>query len=251
MSNLPTIFQFESRAVRSVLLADVPWFVANDVCAILDIADARQALDKLDEDERGGCSVPTPSGQQEMRAINESGLYTLILRCRGATTPGTLPHRFRKWVTSDVLPAIRKTGAYAPQADRTDLNLRLVAEARQTFGKEAARGLWTHLGLPAVSAPETPAPRLARPIRTMNLTDKVAAKIQAADGSGIYRRTLMRYLSDFGRAVHLDKAIADLTSRDLISATEHRRAAGGRPSTLYRWISDASRPAPVSPALPH
>lgn len=243
MSNLPTNFQFENHAVRSVILADAPWFVANDVCAILEITDARQALDKLDDDERGGCSIPTPFGQQEMRAINESGLYTLILRSRGATTPGTLPHRFRKWVTSEVLPAIRKTGAYAPQADRTDHNLRLVAECRRTFGKEAARGLWISLGLPAIEAPAMPASRFTQ--IPSNYTERVATKIREASAAGIYRRALMRRLSDHGRAVSLDKAIAELTSQRRITVEVSRRAYGGSPSVLYRWIADAERTAPV------
>lgn len=104
---------FEGKQVRVVDREGATWLVANDVCAALDIADARQALGKLDDDERGGCLVPTPSGHQEMRVVNESGLYTLILRCRGATTPGTLPHRFRRWVTGEVLPALRKHGAYS------------------------------------------------------------------------------------------------------------------------------------------
>lgn len=108
-----TPFQFDGeRRLRTVIRDGAPWFVANDVCAILGIADARQALDKLDDDERGGCSVPTPSGDQTMRVVSESGLYALVLRSRDAMTPGTVAHRFRKWVTAEVLPAIRRTGSY-------------------------------------------------------------------------------------------------------------------------------------------
>lgn len=251
MSNLPTIFEFESRAVRTVERDGAPWFVANDACVVLGIADARQALDKLDDDERGGCSIPTPSGQQEMRVVNESGLYTLILRCRGATTPGTVPYRFRKWVTSEVLPAIRKTGAYAPQADRTELNLRLVAECRETFGVQAARGLWRDVGLPAIRPSFDPDARIGHRNRPVDLTTRVAAKIQLSGEDGIFRRNLMRFLSDFGRAVHLDGAIAELTAGKLITTTVYRRAAGGRPSTHYRWNPDVRRTAPVTAALPH
>ena len=89
-----------------------PWFVAADVCAVLGIEKHRDALSKLDADERGSVKVDTLGGAQDMAAVNESGLYTLILRCRNATKPGTVPHRFRKWVTSEVLPSIRKTGSY-------------------------------------------------------------------------------------------------------------------------------------------
>lgn len=89
-----------------------PWFVATDVCAALGIVNNRDALEKLDDDERGVGLTDTTEGVRKVGIINESGLYTLILRCRNATKPGTVPHRFRKWVTSEVLPSIRKTGSY-------------------------------------------------------------------------------------------------------------------------------------------
>ena len=67
---------------------------------------------KSNDDEKGVGSTDTLGGEQESVIISESGLYTLILRCRDAVTPGTIPYRFRKWVTSEVLPQIRKTGRY-------------------------------------------------------------------------------------------------------------------------------------------
>lgn len=104
-------FYFEHQAsIRTVLIDSEPWFVAKDVCSAIDI-DVTQTR-KLDDDERGLYSIQTLSGYQQMSIINESGLYTLILRCRDAVKPGTVPHRFRKWVTNEVLPTIRKTGRY-------------------------------------------------------------------------------------------------------------------------------------------
>ena len=67
---------------------------------------------KLDDDEKGICSVKTHGGDQEVSVITESGLYALALRCRDAMTPGSAAYRFRKWVTAEVLPSIRKTGGY-------------------------------------------------------------------------------------------------------------------------------------------
>ncbi|MHD0517921.1 BRO-N domain-containing protein [Klebsiella pneumoniae] len=90
-----------------------PWFVAADVCKALDIADNRAAVRKLDDDEKGGYSLPTPGGVQSVGIVNESGLYTCILRCRDAVKQGTTAWRFRKWVTNEVLPAIRKNGEYS------------------------------------------------------------------------------------------------------------------------------------------
>ncbi|EGZ5753786.1 hypothetical protein VY487_002162 [Salmonella enterica] len=104
-------FYFEHQAsIRTVLIDSEPWFVAKDVCSAINI-DVTQTR-KLDDDERGLYSIQTLSGYQQMSIINESGLYTLILRCRDAVKPGTVPYRFRKWVTNEVLPAIRKTGYY-------------------------------------------------------------------------------------------------------------------------------------------
>ncbi|CAJ0705458.1 BRO-N domain-containing protein [Ralstonia wenshanensis] len=125
----PNTFNFESNAVRVVVRDGEPWFVASDLCAALHL-DAT-AIRKLDEDEKGLHSMQTLGGTQSMAVISESGMYTLVLRCRDAVKPGTVPHRFRKWVTSIVLPAIRKTGQFtaqpciddAPAAARTPADL--------------------------------------------------------------------------------------------------------------------------------
>lgn len=114
-------FQFDTHAVRVVLRDGEPWFVAADICAALGIANSRMAVEKLDEDERGVSSIDTPSqnqhgsfgmAKQSLQVVSESGLYTLIMRCRGAVRPGSVPHRFRKWVTGEVLPAIRRKDEY-------------------------------------------------------------------------------------------------------------------------------------------
>lgn len=109
----PSVFNFESECpVRAVIIDGSPWFVAMDVCRAIGIANHRDAVRKLDDDEKGVGSTDTLGGEQETTIISESGLYTLILRCRDAVTPGTIPYRFRKWVTGEVLPQIRRTGRY-------------------------------------------------------------------------------------------------------------------------------------------
>lgn len=114
--NAVTPFLFEEEhLVRVVDQTGDPWFVAKDACAILGIKNVSQAVENLDADEKGVCLTYTPGGSQEMIVVSEGGLYTLILRSRLATTPGTVQHRFRKWVTGEVLPSIRKTGAYSVQ----------------------------------------------------------------------------------------------------------------------------------------
>lgn len=113
------VFKFESNdAIRSVLIDGSPWFVAQDVCTALRIQNVTQALDKLDADERSMLNIGHEHRSifdkrvKEINIVSESGLYTLILRCRDAVTPGTIPYRFRKWVTGEVLPQIRQTGRY-------------------------------------------------------------------------------------------------------------------------------------------
>ncbi|TXN04860.1 hypothetical protein FV242_05770 [Methylobacterium sp. WL64] len=105
-------FRFGLHALRVIVINGAPWFVAKQVCQALQIANARDAVLKLDEDEKGVALTDTPGGPQEVTVISESGLYTLVLRCRGATTVGTLPHRFRRFVTAEVLPEIRLRGSF-------------------------------------------------------------------------------------------------------------------------------------------
>ncbi|WP_047305132.1 Bro-N domain-containing protein [Pseudomonas fluorescens] len=108
-------FNFGKQQVRTLLVDDQPWFVAADVCASLAIGNVSLAVngradretDGLDEDEKGIATVNTPSGAQEMLVVSESGLYALIFKSRKVEAK-----RFKKWVTSQVLPAIRKHGHY-------------------------------------------------------------------------------------------------------------------------------------------
>lgn len=141
MANSQTaVFKFESdNPIRSIIIAGEPWFVAQDVCTALRIQNVTQALEKLDDDERSMFNIGHEhraifdSRVKEINIISESGLYTLILRCRDAVTPSTIPYRFRKWVTSEVLPQIRRTGSYIknalPQEDRIKIVADQVANA--------------------------------------------------------------------------------------------------------------------------
>lgn len=128
------VFKFESATpVRMFNIDGNPWFAASDICKALGLTNSRMSLKALDDDEKGVSSTYTPGGSQSVSVINESGLYTLILRCRDAVTPGTIPYRFRKWVTGEVLPQIRRTGSYIknalPQEDRIKIVADQVANA--------------------------------------------------------------------------------------------------------------------------
>lgn len=108
-------FNFENAAIRVITIDNEPWFIAKDLCEALNLSNSRMALLALDDDEKGVSSTYTLGGEQELSIVSESGMYTLILRCRDAVKKGSVPHRFRKWVTAEVLPQIRKTGKYSVQ----------------------------------------------------------------------------------------------------------------------------------------
>ena len=107
MSNIQ-IFNYNSVEVRTIQNDGEPWFVLKDVCNVLHIGNSRDVVARLDQDEKGVGQIDTLGGKQEMTIINESGLYNVILR---SDKPEAKP--FRKWVTSEVLPTIRRHGMYA------------------------------------------------------------------------------------------------------------------------------------------
>ncbi len=93
--------------VRTVQRDGEPWFVATDVCRALEHSNSRMALERLEDDEKGVSSIYTHGGRQEVSIINEPGLYALVL---GSRKPEA--RAFKRWITHDVIPAIRKTGGY-------------------------------------------------------------------------------------------------------------------------------------------
>jgi Prophage antirepressor len=94
--------------VRVQELDNEVWFVAKDVCECLGINDTSKAVGRLDEDEKGTNSIPTPGGNQNLLTVNEYGLYSLVLSSRKPEAK-----EFKRWITHDVIPQIRKTGAYS------------------------------------------------------------------------------------------------------------------------------------------
>lgn len=136
MSNIQ-IFNYQSNEVRTVEMGGEPWFVLKDVCNILGISKYRDTAARLDADERGSVEVDTLGGTQQVIAVNESGLYHVILR---SDKPEAAP--FRKWVTSEVLPSIRKNGGYiAGQEQLTpqELMAKALMVAQKTLADREAR----------------------------------------------------------------------------------------------------------------
>lgn len=114
-------FVFRENEVRAQIENGEPWWVAGDVCAILDLHPGR-ALARLDEDEKGMRSTHTPGGVQMLAYVNEPGLYSLVL---GSRKPQAKD--FKRWITHEVIPSIRKTGSYSvTEVSRKDLALMVI-----------------------------------------------------------------------------------------------------------------------------
>ncbi|MCU9614125.1 phage antirepressor [Caldibacillus lycopersici] len=101
------VFNFNHNQVRTILQNGEPWFVAKDVCEVLEIVNVSRTLDRLDEDEKGLHTVNTLGGAQQLSIVNEPGLYSLILTSRKSEAK-----QFKRWITHEVIPSIRKHGAY-------------------------------------------------------------------------------------------------------------------------------------------
>lgn len=164
-SSALTPFQFEGADVRLIDRDGEPWFVLADVCRVLEIANSRDAAARLDDDEKGVVTTDTLGGRQEATIINESGLYSLVLTSRKAAAK-----RFKKWVTSEVLPTLRRTGAYVigPEAEdlpsiadgrlwgvrvnKVNAAARMLSTVNRLYGPEAARALFEmEAGLPRIT----------------------------------------------------------------------------------------------------
>lgn len=150
---VPFQFPDTGNPVRAVMIDGVPFFVAMDVCAVVGIAKHRDAVAQLEDDERASTVVDTPGGPQRMTVVNEAGVYALMLISR---SPRVKP--FRRWITHEVLPALRRTGSYSvearPQVPQTyaaalreladTVERAAIAEARVAVLEPAAES-WTTL----------------------------------------------------------------------------------------------------------
>lgn len=126
MNELQVFKSEEFGTVRTIERNGEPWFVGKDVAAALGYKDpTKAARERVDEEDRGVAKIDTPSGEQEMTVINESGLYSLVLSSKLPSAK-----KFKRWVTSEVLPSIRKTGAYAVPKDYPSA-LRALADAEE------------------------------------------------------------------------------------------------------------------------
>ena len=128
------LMTFENAAfgkIRTITIDGEPWFVAVDVCKALQIANSRDALTRIDDDEKGVVLTDTLGGKQEVTIVNEPGLYTLVLSSRKPEAKA-----FKRWITHEVIPVIRKHGAYiSPNAEAVQVTptIEQYAERRKTM----------------------------------------------------------------------------------------------------------------------
>ena len=136
MNELQVFENAQFGQVRTVQKDGQPWFVAADVCRALEVGNSRQALSRLDADEKGVISTDTPGGEQKMSIVNEPGLYALVL---GSRKPEA--RAFKRWITHEVIPSIRRSGGYiAGQERMTDAELlskALLVAQRQIEARDA------------------------------------------------------------------------------------------------------------------
>lgn len=131
MNNMQIFNNPEFGEIRTVMVDSEPWFVAKDIAIVLGYKNTNQSVkDNTDNEDRGTSPVVTPSGVQNMVIINESGLYSLIFGSKLENAK-----KFKKWVTSEVLPSIRKSGSYnLPQT--TDGKIALLAQGHMELKEE-------------------------------------------------------------------------------------------------------------------
>nr|DAG42280.1 MAG TPA: hypothetical protein [Caudoviricetes sp.] len=145
-------FDYHGQEVRTVEMNGQPWFVAADVCNYFGVTNRNRIMQQVDEEDKGGTQMDTPGGRQNVTVINESGLYSLLFamqpqKARGVTDEYIAArtkqlNAFRRWVTHDVLPSIRKTGGYIAGQETLspeELMAKALLVAKQTLAERDAR----------------------------------------------------------------------------------------------------------------
>lgn len=126
-----TVFEYAKKPVRTVMKGVEPWFVAKDVCDVLGLTNSREALSSLDEDEKGVSNTDTLGGKQEIAIVSEPGLYKLIFRSRKDTAKA-----FTRWVTHEVLPALRRGETVSAPRTKTDALLAALGEVKNADARQ-------------------------------------------------------------------------------------------------------------------
>lgn len=244
-------FDFEGKGVRVVEIGDEPWFVGVDVCRVLEVANESQALARLDDDERrdGVCTVDPIGREQAVIVVSEAGVFQLVFASRKPAAK-----RFKRWLAHEVLPALRKYGAYvlpgapAPKAPTVPHNLRpeevtawssAARAVMQIHGRKAAADFWAKTPLPQVKPGRDVD---ADPMDSMSGVDCLKHLFRLAVGPQTTMRDLYRHAqSDPLARNRLEACGLKLGARDhpedVLIADEHPflRAAFEHTDFAYAW----------------
>ncbi|MFC4124878.1 BRO family protein [Nocardia rhizosphaerae] len=187
-------FAYEGSTVRTVVINGEPWFVLADLCAVLDIRNARDVTARLADDQKGVDLIDTPGGRQQMTIVNESGMYEVVIR---SDKPGAVV--FRRWITAEVLPAIRKTGGYAATTALPDRRAlaQMVLEAEDRADAEHAARLEAEQHARALEAPASAWSTMAESSGDYSVAD--ASKVLSRDANiSIGRDRLFSFMAAEG-----------------------------------------------------
>jgi len=180
-NQLSQIFQYQDKQVRTILINDEPWFVAKDICDILEIGDTHKAMDRLDDDERNSIPITDSLGRlQNTYVVNEAGLYNLILGSRKLEAK-----QFKRWVTHEVLPQIRQTGKYiSPNAEldykrwKFDFTVNLLKDFGDSLSPETKATFLANITEELFGRPMLPKPTVRKTITASELAERLGISVQ-------------------------------------------------------------------------
>jgi prophage antirepressor-like protein len=155
------LFNFEEKEIKTIQINNEIYFVGKDICNILELADVSKAISRLDEDEKLIRTLFLSGQNREVLFINESGLYSLVLTSRKPEAK-----RFKKWVTSEVIPSIRKTGSYNSNDTKIDKLIELMIQTNSNL-----TALVNNLAIK--HEPKTETPKYFQPSFSNNSNDDI------------------------------------------------------------------------------
>lgn len=199
-------FNFDGSTVRTVTINEEPYFVGKDICEAFGDSNYRRSLSRLEDEEKGVSQINTLGGKQNMTVVNESGLYSLLFQMQPQKAKGVSQNdplieeriqklkRFKRWVTSEVLPAIRKHGAYAVDdlLDDPDLAIKAFTALKEERAKRKA--------LEAQNTKMLPKAVFADAVTTSDSCILIGdlAKLLRQNGVEIGQKRLFEYLRNHG-----------------------------------------------------
>lgn len=212
-------FEFAHKNVRVIQKDNEPWFVAKDVCDVLEIKNSRDAVARLDEDEKDVALTDTLGGGQSLTVVNEPGLYTLILSSRKPEAKV-----FKRWVTHEVIPSIRKHGTYmtAETIQKVLTDPDTIIQLATNLKKEMAK----RMAAEALIERQKPQVLFAEAVQTSNTSILIGqlAKLITQNGVQIGQNRLFAWLRDEGylgkKGAHYNEPTQYAVERGWFEVTE-------------------------------